>query len=616
MMRRRLVMQNETAKPAVRRFPFFSSVRWKLLVVYLLLILFAMQLIGAYFVQSLHHYFVDAFERSISQEATFLSSTLQPTLGANRPLGFYSRDLVHAIAHISNATIYVLDKDGNVLATSGNPYLVGLKRVDPEVTSALLGLQDTQIALDPSTSQRQLYFSQPLHFHGQIVGAVEFVAPMQSVDHSISIITLLFATGTLLALALTAFLAVIIAQTITGPISAITQRTRELAAGNFDSTVQVRSNDEIGELASTFNMLTRRLQQSIANTEQEKGRLQAVMSNMSEGVIAVDRKFRVLLLNPAAGRLLGRAPEQLVGEFITSHLDVDGDRTEPMIIDLLGRFVEVSLTALQRRSSRTESVEMREDFGGYLIVLRDVTAETRLEESRKRFVADVSHELRTPITSLKSYLEALLEGAREDPVTEDKFLRVMERETDRMARLIRDLLQLSRFDSGYEALHCEPVPVEVLLHRVTERFSLLAFQSNIQFITKLSDTGVWIQIDRDRIEQAIDNIISNALKYTPSGGKITVDARMDESKEWVMLTISDTGSGIDPRELPHIFERFYRVDLSRARQLGGSGLGLSIAKEIIEAHGGTIRATSARNEGTAFVIGLPVCEGEIEDEHA
>ncbi|KUO95502.1 hypothetical protein ATW55_09435 [Ferroacidibacillus organovorans] len=616
MIRRRRVTQSQTVRPAVRRFPFFSSVRWKLLVVYLLLILFAMQLIGAYFVQSLHHYFVDAFERSISQEATFLSSTLQPTLGANRPLGFYSRDLVHAIAHISNATIYVLDKDGNVLATSGNPYLVGLKRVDPEVTSALLGLQDTQIALDPSTSQRQLYFSQPLRYHGQIVGAVEFVAPMQSVDHSISIITLLFATGTLLALALTAFLAVIIAQTITGPIAAITQRTRELAAGNFDSMVQVRSNDEIGELASTFNMLTRRLQQSIANTEREKGRLQAVMSNMSEGVIAVDQKFRVLLLNPAAGRLLGRASEQLVGEVITAHLDVDGARAEPMIVDLLGRFVEVSLTALQRRSSRADSRETREDFDGYLIVLRDVTAETRLEESRKRFVADVSHELRTPITSLKSYLEALLEGAREDPVTEDKFLRVMERETDRMARLIRDLLQLSRFDSGYEALHCEPIPVEVLLHRVTERFSLLAFQSNIQFITRLGDKGVWVKIDRDRIEQAIDNIISNALKYTPSGGKITVDAQVDETKTWLHLTISDTGPGIDPRELPHIFERFYRVDLSRARQLGGSGLGLSIAKEIIEAHGGAIRATSARNEGTSFEIELPTCEGDVEDEQA
>ncbi len=593
----------------------FRSVQFKLMVVYLLLILFAMELIGAYFIQSLNHYFVDNYTKTIAHEAVFLANVINvPLSGSAKTTNLQS--ILQPFAGLAGAKVYVLDRNGTVVATSGNPFLVGQKRVDPEVNGALLGLQSEEIAIDPATKQRELYLAVPIRAQGIVKGVVEIVAPMNGVYQSIARIIIILATSTLLALGLSAILTVIISRTITGPIKAVTHTARALAGGDFDQEVDIFSNDEIGELAATFNMLTRRLKQATRNTEREKRRLQAVLSTMGDGVVATNANQSVVLINPAALRLL-QIQGMPVGSSISELLPGDFPAGQARVVEQSGKVLAVYVTALARLDeSPSSGVNLAHFFneeadpqGGMVYVLRDVTEETRLEEARKRFVADVSHELRTPITVLRSYVEALLDGAYEEQALALQFLQVMDRETVRMARLIQDLLQLSRLDSGYETINKEKTSTIELVNRLAERFALLAFQSNIQFITDVSGTS-WIWVDKDRFNQVLDNIVSNSLKYTPNHGIIKVTASYDREHQTAVFLIKDTGSGIPEGDMPHIFDRFYRVDKARSRQLGGTGLGLSIAREIIRAHGGEIEITSKAGSGTIVRITLPAKEGE------
>ncbi|MCY0875402.1 MAG: ATP-binding protein [Firmicutes bacterium] len=577
----------------------FQSVRFKLMIVYILLILVAMQLFGAYFIQSINRYFIENYSRTIAHEAVFLSNFASASLGSGntstieKQIGQYIRPF----SELASSSVYVLDKNGNVVGTSANPFLIGQKRVDFEVTRALLGVQTDRIALDPRTGERQLYLAVPVQYKGQVVGAVEFVSPLGTVYHSISRIIIIFATGTLLALGLTALLAIIIARTITGPISAITRTARALAGGDFNQSVTIHSNDEIGELASTFNMLTRRLREAIASTEREKSRLQAIMSTMSDGVIATNLADDILMINPAASQLL-HCSLHVLGYKLSVLLPGQFVPGDVQVVQANDKLIAVAVTSLGNDRATT---------GGRVLVMRDVTEELRLEEARKRFVADVSHELRTPITTIKTYVEALLEGAHSDEELSLRFLHVMDRETNRMIRLIRDLLQLSRFDAGYEVLHRERMTLSQLVNSLADRFALVAFQSDLQYETEVVADGN-ISVDRDRIDQVLDNIASNALKHTPERGSIRVRAGTQREDGLAWVEIADTGQGIPAAELPHIFERFYRVDKARSRQHGGTGLGLAIAQEIVRAHGGQITATSEIGHGTTVRISLPLVE--------
>ncbi len=593
----------------------WQSVRTKLTIVYLLLILFAMELIGAYFIQSLNHYFIDNYTKTITHEAQLLASVVNFPLSAeNGQASNHLRAFLQPVSEISGATVYVLDKNGIVVGTSGNPYITGQKRVDPEVTGALLGLKTEDIAVNSQNGQRYLYLAVPIRLQGSIKGAIELVAPMNSIYRSISRVIIIFATGTLLALGLTALLAGIIARTITGPITAITRTARALAGGDFNQVVEIYSNDEIGELGATFNMLTRRLKQSMFSTEQEKRRLQAVMSTMSDGVIATSGQGDMVLINPAALHYL-RTDLTAIGTKLTEFLPDISMEESQQIVEVNGRFLAISIMELYPNERvQTQFADSPdpwfEEKSGLVYVMRDVTEETLLEASRKRFVADVSHELRTPLTTIKSYEEALLEGAVEDVELATNFLKVMNRETDRMIRLIRDLLQLSRFDAGYEVLRKEIISTEELGTRLAERFALIAFEAELKFIVEI-EQNAWVQVDRDRIDQVLDNVISNSLKYTAKHGSIIVRAEVDDLKSEARLILQDTGAGIPAEELPHIFDRFYRVDKARSRQLGGTGLGLSIAQEIIHAHGGEIEVRSEFGKGTQVMITLPRYEEEI-----
>lgn len=591
----------------------FRSIRWKLVLIYLLLILFAIQLIGLYFVRSINTYFLDNFTRTIDSQTEILAQTILPKYLQVSPAEEQIKDmdyLANSFVQVTGGEIYLLNKNGVILATSGNKAYVGQKRLRTEVTRALLGTKDQIIRADEGTGQRYYFLAVPVKNNGEVVGAVYVVAPMQSMYRTISEINWIFVSGTLIALVITAILGVFLARTITNPIVDITKKAKAMAQGDFEQQVVIQSDDEIGELGATFNALTRQLRVALSENEQERDKLGAILTHMGEGVIATSGSGIILLINPSAQKLLDWEGRNPVGEPLSSLLmPMDAD------VDLRAMLVEPSAflcTGNNNRTLQAYTSTFRRDIEGdyaYVIVLRDVTEEEQLEKARRDFVANVSHEIRTPLTTITSYLEALSDGAVEDPGIRARFLQVVQSEAHRMVRLVSELLQLSRLDSNREAWRVSAQDLRAILEDVVDRFAIPCKRAGIQLAIELPDSLPAVMVNRDQIDQVLDNLVSNAMKYSPSESFICVTVRA-LNLQWVEVEVYDSGIGIPEQDLPHIFERFYRVDKARSRKLGGTGLGLSIAKQIIEKHGGAIMAESALDQGTRIRFTLPIAPEE------
>ncbi|GIM45852.1 PAS domain-containing sensor histidine kinase [Collibacillus ludicampi] len=578
----------------------FRSIRWKLVMIYLLLILFAMQLIGVYFIRSLNMYFLGNFSKTINSQAGLLAELVphylekEVTDEADGDL----ENLARSFAELTGADIYILNKNGIIVATSEDRSYVGQKRVRTEVTWALSGTKEEVIRVDEKTGMRYTFLAVPVRDAGQVIGAVYLVAPMKTIYQTMSEINWIFYTGILIALVLTAILGIMLARTITHPIMEITKKAKAMAKGDFGQEVAVKGDDEIGELGLTFNYLTHRLRDALAENEQEKDKMEAILAHMSDGVIAVSAQGLILLANPVAQELLMVEEKDLINHPLHEVLEVDEWEGPEM------KFRGPDGRILYAYASTLKGAEGEKP--GQVIVLRDITEEEKEEKARRDFVANVSHEIRTPLTTLKSYIEALEDGAMYDPQLSAHFLRVIHNETDRMVRLVNDLLQLSRFDSGTEGWNFSPQSLAGLLDRAVERFSVQCRNQGIGMFVEVEPRLPQVVVDRDKLDQVLDNLISNALKYTPEKGMIRLAASRDG--DMVVVKVIDTGIGIPKKDLPRIFERFYRVDKARSRKLGGTGLGLSIAQQIIEKHGGKIQIESELGRGTTVLFTLPVAK--------
>ena len=423
----------------------------------------------------------------------------------------------------------------------------------------------------------------------------------------------IFTTGIAIALAITAILGILLAQTVTRPISDMRKQALAMAKGNFSRKVKVYGYDEIGQLAITFNSLTKKLQEAHATTEGERRKLSSVLSYMTDGVIATDRKGRVILINEPAAKMLNVSRETVLSSPIVSLLGLEEDYT---FEELLNERDSVILDY----SSKSKTLILRANFSviqketgfvnGLITVLHDITEQEKIDMERREFVANVSHELRTPLTTMRSYLEALAEGAWRDEEIAPNFLDVTQNETERMIRLVNDLLQLSKMDSKDYRLTKDWTDFIFFYNRIIDRFEMTK-QQNVTFERKLPDHSAFVEIDEDKLTQVLDNIISNALKYSPEGGKVTFS--IEEKDEFIIVSVSDQGVGIPKENIDQIFERFYRVDKARTRKLGGTGLGLAIAKEMVEAHGGKIWAASTEGKGTTISFSLPYVRSEEDD---
>lgn len=401
-------------------------------------------------------------------------------------------------------------------------------------------------------------------------------------------------------------------------IKRLNQKVQDLIQGDYSEVLDILGSPELTDMTNNLNDLSEVIRLTQDSLEQEKNRLSSILTYMSDGVLATDRIGRIILVNEMAKRQLGLMNFTLEAEmFLVDVLDITEDYS---FADLLKNTPELYLELPNQNGEymtlRVNLAPIRRESGftaGLVVVLHDMTEQIKEERERRLFVSNVSHELRTPLTSVKSYLEALHEGALTDAVA-PSFVKVSLDETNRMMRMITDLLNLSRFDNQALQLEQELVNFTAFITFLLNRFDQMKQQEETKQYTIIRDyplKPVWIEIDTDKMSQVIDNIVNNAIKYSPDGGNITISMKTTETQ--LIISIADEGLGIPKADLPKIFDRFYRVDKARSRAQGGTGLGLSIAKEIIKAHNGFIWAKSEYGKGSVFTLVLPYDKLVAED---
>ena len=398
----------------------------------------------------------------------------------------------------------------------------------------------------------------------------------------------------------------------------INQKVKDLIAGDYSQVLDMQGSSEITNITNNLNDLSEVIRLTQENLEQESKRLHSILSYMTDGVLATNRRGKITMINDMAKKQLGVQKEDVLNKSILELLEIED---EYELRDLITQVPELMIDSQDANgeylSLRVRFALIRRESGfisGLVAVLHDTTEQEKEERERRLFVSNVSHELRTPLTSVKSYLEALDEGALSEPVAPD-FIKVSLDETNRMMRMVTDLLHLSRIDNATSHLDVELINFTAFITFILNRFDKMRGsdeEKKYELVRDYPITSVWIEIDTDKMTQVIDNILNNAIKYSPDGGKITVT--MKTTDDQMILSISDQGLGIPKQDLPRIFDRFYRVDRARSRAQGGTGLGLSIAKEIIKQHKGFIWAKSEYGKGSTFTIVLPYDKDAVKEE--
>ena len=398
----------------------------------------------------------------------------------------------------------------------------------------------------------------------------------------------------------------------------INQKVKDLIAGDYSQVLDMQGSSEITNITNNLNDLSEVIRLTQENLEQESKRLHSILSYMTDGVLATNRRGKITMINDMAKKQLGVQKEEVLNKSILELLKIED---EYELRDLITQVPELMIDSQDANgeylSLRVRFALVRRESGfisGLVAVLHDTTEQEKEERERRLFVSNVSHELRTPLTSVKSYLEALDEGALSEPVAPD-FIKVSLGETNRMMRMVTDLLHLSRIDNATTHLDVELINFTAFITFILNRFDKMRGsdeEKKYELVRDYPITSVWIEIDTDKMTQVIDNILNNAIKYSPDGGKITVT--MKTTDDQMILSISDQGLGIPKQDLPRIFDRFYRVDRARSRAQGGTGLGLSIAKEIIKQHKGFIWAKSIYGKGSTFTIVLPYDKDAVKEE--
>lgn len=607
---------------------FYQSIHFKIALVFALMLMLTLEVVGAVFVRQLEHQELANFKQQIelpsyidNSLATQLTST--DTKTANKEI----KTILARVNNTSITEIRVVDAKGIIRGTSssGNQEIVGQKTTDTVIKNTLVNNRSHTENLYDSANHNRYYVSVvPLLASGNannVVGVVYMRANLEGVYSTINSISLIYLSAALITIVLGLGLAVLISREITRPIEEMRKQTLRIARGDFSGQVKVMGNDELGQLAGAVNNLSVRVEESQESSDAERRRLDSVLSHMSDGVLATDRRGNLTIVNNTALQFLNIADEeQVLGksildvlkirrQFSIRHL-VDEDQDQVILDDLNEDLILSAYFSPIKRESGFVS--------GLVCVLHDVTSQQKEERERKEFVSNVSHELRTPLTSVKSYVEALSDGAINDPELAPRFLGVVSDETERMIRMINDLLSLSRMDSGTAKLNLEYVNINELFNYILNRFDMIIkneaadpSQKKYTIVRYFTKKDLWVEIDTDKFTQVVDNIMNNAVKYSPDGGVIT--ARLLETHNHVILSISDQGLGIPRKDLGHIFDRFFRVDKARSRKQGGTGLGLAISKEVVNLLGGQIWVDSVEGKGSTFYISLPYVPYEEEE---
>ena len=610
----------------------FTSINFKIAMIFMLLLLATIEIVGAYFTRQLEQTSIQSFETSIQIPNT-ISNQISAQLSRSN-IHKANQQLNRIISNYNNndaiSSISIIDSKGVIRAVSNlnDQNRVGQRATNADVKEVLSsGKQVSKVINDDGNYMMQITPLTASNGTHTTIGAISVRASMQGVFNTIRNVSLVFLTASLVAAFLGAIVALIISRAITRPIEEMRKQALRVSDGDYSGHVKVYADDELGQLARAFNTLSVRIERTQEVSDSERRRLDNVLTHMTDGVIATDRHGNITIINETALDFLGKTEKEVIGEPITKLLGLK----DVTIQDLMSSQQELMVTV--NENTRDEMI-LHANFSliqrvtgfvsGLVCVLHDITEQQKNEREQQQFVSNVSHELRTPLTSLRAYVEALNDGAWKDPNVAPQFLGVIQDETQRMIRMINDLLSLSRMDRGVAKMDLEWVNFNDFVSHVLNRFDMMIKtdeknkkQSKKYSIKReFSGQDLWVEIDTDKMMQVIDNIMNNAIKYSPDGGVITV--RLLQANKHIILSISDQGLGIPRKDLTKIFDRFYRVDKARSRKQGGTGLGLAISKEIVEAHHGRIWADSAEGEGSTFYISIPyepmTEEGDSWDE--
>ena len=555
---------------------------------YLGLVLIVMIVSGTYILLSLRNIEID---KSRSELERYAEKINEQVIEGGNPEDF-QQELLKTVSNAVGIQGNILNADGDTIASTTVTQAPYPEYTDQSIIAAMNGMTSfsTQKKSTDTFGLLRDWMSYAVPVGGAESGATYIIytrldaSDMQtSLNETSRTITIAVA----LALLLAAIMGYVFAQTLTGPILALTKGAKSLAEGDMSQSLKVKSTDEIGQLTSSFNYMASELAKNMSEISREKNRLEILLHNMSDGVISFDKDGDLMLANAAAANMLDvEKMEMNFTDFIRKfdinsgvYLDMGNEPSKKVTFPVGKQFINANFSPYYDKKGEIE---------GLVVVLQDITEQKKLDDMRKEFVANVSHELRTPLTTVKSYTETLLDGAMEEEELAKEFLTIINSEADRMAFLVRDLLQLTRFDNKQVRLDMTEIEMNDFLS-VTVRQNKIHAEAKHQVLSfEPYEHMVVVHGDRDRVGQVVNNIVTNAIKYSLE--QATIRIFITEDDQYFKVNVKDTGMGISREDLPRIFERFYRVDKARSRAMGGTGLGLAIAKEIMETHGGKLTA--------------------------
>ncbi len=580
----------------------FRSIQWRLVFMFVLLVVAVMIVFGTFlqyrvidfyhgmFREEMHTVFFDELQNALIEAAATppVADTLRQTMDT----------YAGRLGINSDRNYYVLDSVGNIICGSDSTPTEKLF-MTPNLIAARAGqVGDTNSAMSQYLDFAVLILSNSGEY---IVYIRDNKNEMMRIVQEILIqIAQTLAIGVCFSI----MLGFILSKTITKPISTLTRKAEGIAKGDFESRIEIKSGDEIGKLSVSFNNMSAIISRSLKEISQEKNKAETILLYMNDGVVAFDTEQHIIHINPIASEMLDITDTQdVLFDELFEHLGADICISELIYLDQIN-ITERYFSCDDKHFKAFFAVFKMDSgkIGGVVVVVHDVTTASRLDAARREFVANVSHELRTPLTTIRSYAETLLEE-NQTPMTQ-QFLNVILREVERMTRIVKDLLTLSSLDNDSTQDRRTEFSLNGLIRECVQKLSMEAQNNGQNLSVHLSPTLPQIFTDRDRIEQVITNIITNAIKYTGENGEIEVYT--GHVYNGVYIRVLDNGIGIPEKDLPHIFERFYRVDKARAREQGGTGLGLAIAREILRLHGGSIKINSEVGVGTEVIIILPI----------
>jgi two-component system phosphate regulon sensor histidine kinase PhoR len=579
----------------------FRSIRWRTAIAFAILIIVCISGLGVYLAHSARNDHLDTLRTQLTGQAWLVGDLNAPYFAGNQTESLEALDQM--LGEQIGARITIIKKDGVVVADSDeDPATMDNHSNRPEVIGALSEGIGSSIRYSATLGYNMMYVAVPISVNGEIMGVARISLPLTQIDKSLEHINRIIIIGAAVAAIIAILLAFQILRVTTQPIKRLTELSQKMAKGEFDQEIQITSEDEVGELARAFNQMTARLKETVALITNERDRMATILSTMGDAIFIVDSDSRITTMNKAAERIFQISEEKAKGR---TFIEVVRDHE-------LNKVLQSCQSTKKQQTSFVELKPKKQFLGiastplskeaNCLILIQDLTELRRLETVRQDFISNISHELRTPIASVKALAETLSEGAIEDPSIAKDFLNRINAEADKLAQMVQELGDLSRIESGESPLVKKPLNIAQPIEHAIERLRAQAERSGLVLETNIPSGLPQVLADESRVEQVLVNIIHNAIKFTPAGGRIKVSAEVKENN--LVVSVADTGIGIPADDLPRIFERFYKADKSRAS--GGTGLGLAIAKHIVEAHGGRIWAESVEGKGSTFKFALPL----------